>query len=183
MKIYRVLLAFISVAAIGFNGCSTAPEDTDAQQITVSELSTSIGYSWFRTEANLYKDSVDMNTVKKIADAFNVNKQKMYVFVRPTCSCNGTQHVFPRTLEVLNLAGVPDSMIIVYSMSTSATKHPMMNKFSIGGLPSFFITKGESTVYVMQTLNEKLYANSPNKTQIEAGTRKIEDMVLEGFSQ
>lgn len=182
MKNLCVLLALCCVMTIGFNSCSTtSPENPDAQQLTVAELNTSIGYSWFQAEAGKYP--ADPVKVQKIADAFKANHQKMYVFVRPTCSCTGTQYTFPHTLQVLKLAGVPDSMITVYSMQSSATKHPMMSQFSIGGLPSFYITKGESTVYIMQTLNEKLYANSPNQANTEAGTRTVEDMILEGFMQ
>lgn len=183
MKITKVLFAFVCIAAIGFSGCSTAPEDTEAQQISISELSTSIGYSWFQTERNVYRDSVDAAKVKLIADAFKTSQQKVYVYVRPTCSCTGTQKTFPHTIEVLKAAGIPDSMIVVYSMQSTSTKHPMTNKFTLSGLPTFFITKGESTVYIMQTLNEKLYANSPSQAQNEATGRKIEDLLVEGFAQ
>lgn len=183
MKIYRVLLSLFCVAALGFSGCSTAPEDTDATVIPVSELSTSIGYSWFQAETTVYKQTVDTAKVRQIAAAFQANQQKMYVFVHPTCTCTGTQKTFPHTIEVLKLAGVPDSMIVIYSMQSSATKHPMMDRFTLGGLPSFFITKGTSTVYTMQTLNEKLYANAPSPVPVEAGSRSVEDMILEGFTK
>ncbi|MBI3259831.1 MAG: hypothetical protein HYZ54_10210 [Ignavibacteriae bacterium] len=183
MKISRILFALFCITAIGISGCSTAPEDTEATVIPVSELNTSIGYSWFQAETTVYSTTVDTAKIRLIAAAFQANQQKMYVFVHPSCTCTGTQKTFPHTLEVLKLAGVPDSMIVVYSMQSSATKHPMMDRFSLGGLPSFFITKGTNTVYMMQTLNEKLYANVPSPVPVEAGSRSVEDMILDGFTK
>jgi len=179
MKLYRLLLVLVCSISLGLSACSPVEPEPEATLMTVSDLRTSTGYAWFDAEVNTYTPSAAK--VQEISNAFKANNQKVYLFVNPSCGCNGTKKTFPQSIKVLQSAGVPDSMIIIYSMRNSQIKHPLMSRFSLRGLPSIFVTKNESTVYVMQTMNEKLYANLPSQPDTEAGTRLVEDLLQEGF--
>ncbi|MFN8360994.1 MAG: hypothetical protein U0264_13855 [Candidatus Kapaibacterium sp.] len=181
MKFYRSLLALICSIALGLSACSPVEPEPEATLMTVSDLRTSTGYAWFDAEVNTYTPSAAK--VKEISDAYQANHQQVYLFVNPSCGCNGTKKTFPQTIKVLQSAGVPDSMIIIYSMRSSQVKHPLMSRFSLRGLPSIFVTKNQSTVYVMQALNEKLYGNLPTQPDTEAGSRTVEEMLQEGFTK
>ena len=181
MKYYRLLFALICTIAFGLSACSPVEPEPEATLMTISDLKTSAGYAWFKGEVETYTPSA--TRVQEISDAFKANRQQVYLFVNPSCGCNGTKQTFPHAIKVLQSAGVPDSMITIYSMRSSQVKHPLMARFSLRGLPSIFVTKNESTVYVMQSLNEKLYGNLPTQPDTEAGSRLVEDMLQEGFTK
>ncbi len=119
-------------------GCtqSTQPEYT-AERISLSTLRTTPGFAWFEAEVQSYQP--DSAVVALIRQAYRPGEHRFYVYVKPTCSCYGTQKLFPRFCRVLLDAGVAESDWEIYSMHASTDKHPHMHWLRVQQLPSFFI--------------------------------------------
>ncbi len=121
-------------------GCSqsTEPEYT-AERITLNTLRTTPGFAWFDAEMQSYQP--DSAVVALIRQAYRPGEHHFYVYVKPTCSCYGTQKLFPRFCRVLLDAGVAESDLEIYSMHGSTDKHPHMHWLHVQQLPSFFIAR------------------------------------------
>lgn len=131
-------LATITLVSIA---CSTQDPVLDAQRLTVAELNTSAGYVWFPTESRLYVPRQEF--VSLVRDRFTTDT-RFLIFVRPTCSCRGTQKLFPQVIRVLLDAQVPESNIEIYSVRSNQDKHPYMDQIALGNLPAVYVQRSSS---------------------------------------
>jgi hypothetical protein len=154
----------LSALATLLVGCSqsTEPEYT-AERITLNTLRTTPGFAWFDAEMQSYQP--DSAVVALIRQAYRPGEHHFYVYVKPTCSCYGTQKLFPRFCRVLLDAGVTESDLEIYSMHGSTDKHPHMHWLHVQQLPSFFIARQQQ---LLGSIAGELPAN-----------KSIEQVVLE----
>ncbi len=136
------LLAAFSLSVLGLWSCNSEVPPTDAQLVTVQELNSSAGYAWFPSETGIYTPNPAI--VNQLKTSFDTNAHKVTVYVKPTCSCKGTQKLFPQVMKTLMAANIPMRCITIYSMRSSSDKHPMMDKFVVTTLPVFYITRNDS---------------------------------------
>jgi hypothetical protein len=123
--------------------CSSSTEvDTTAEQLTMQELESNVGYAWFPVEMGMY--SPQSQYVSTINATFATD-QKVILFVRPSCSCRGTQKLFPQIMKVLKEAGVPESNIEVWSCRAITDSHPYMSDISLSVLPTIVVTRNGVT--------------------------------------
>lgn len=139
---HSLLAAFTILALAGVGGCTTEVPPTDAQEVTVQELNTSAGYAWFPSETTVY--TPDPAIVSSIRSSFDSTSQKVYVYVKPTCSCKGTQKLFPQVMKTLMAANIPMRCVTIYSMRTTSDKHPHMDQMMVSELPTFYVTRNDS---------------------------------------
>lgn len=137
-----LLLAAFTISMFGVTSCTTEAPPTDAQLMTIQELNSSAGYAWFPSETSLYTPNAAI--VNQLKTSFDTNTQKITVYVKPACSCKGTQKLFPQVMKTLFAANIPMRCVTIYSMRSSADKHPMMDKFVVSTLPVFYITRNDS---------------------------------------
>lgn len=137
-----IILAAFTISLFCLSSCTSEAPPTDAQVMTIQELNSSAGYSWFPSETGLY--TPDAAIVNQLKTSFDTNTQKITVYVKPACSCKGTQKLFPQVMKTLMAASIPMRCVTIYSMRTSADKHPMMTKFVVNTLPVFYITRNDS---------------------------------------
>ncbi|MCS6965479.1 MAG: hypothetical protein NZ473_01740 [Candidatus Kapabacteria bacterium] len=130
----------IVIAALVLLSCtqSTQPEYT-AERLTLEQLRTTPGFAWFDTEYQAY--SPDTALVAQIRAAYVPGLHRFYVYVKPTCSCVGTQKLFPRFLRVLTDGGIRLNDCEIYAMRGAGDRHPHQNWLQIRQLPSFFIVR------------------------------------------
>lgn len=134
---YFIILAIASAFFIG--GCTTTevPEST-AQKLTLDELTKAPGFTWFVAEMSRF--TPNSQYLAPIESAFTAApEKKLCIFVKPTCSCRGTQRLFPQVVKTLLDAKVPDSRIEIWSMSTEKDRHPYEGIVSITTLPAIFV--------------------------------------------
>lgn len=134
MKHLAVLLAIAFIAV----GCSTETPEPEAQQLTMSELTSTPGYAWFPAEMATY--SPDPKLVDSIEQTFTPN-HKICIFVKPSCSCRGTQRLFPRIMKALQDANVDMSRVEVWSMRSTSDKHKYMPQMNVMSLPTIFVLR------------------------------------------
>lgn len=177
-----ILLAAAALSLVIVQGCNTSTQpDPVAQELTLAQLRQTPGFAWFDGEVSSY--NADAITVSQISAEYQAKKQKVYMFVNPSCSCTGTKKRFPWITRILNDAGVSENDIVVVSMQSESNKHPYMNRFTVRGLPSFFITKDEATVFAIQTVKQTLYANPLDQPDKTAEADLLENILLDGFKR
>ncbi|GIV55643.1 MAG: hypothetical protein KatS3mg040_0411 [Candidatus Kapaibacterium sp.] len=132
MKTLGAVLALMVV----WIGCSDSPTEYVAEEFTVSQIARQPGYAWFLQEKDSYQP--DPALVAQIQAKLGT-LDSCYLFVNPSCSCNGTQKHFPHFVRCMELAGFSSSKIAIISMRTASTKHAHMARFHVQRLPTFFL--------------------------------------------
>lgn len=131
----------VAVCALVLLSCTqnTEPEYT-AEQLTLEQLRTTPGFAWFDAEFQAYQP--DTALLAQIRALYRPGQHHFYVYVKPTCSCVGTQKLFPHFLRIMVEAGVQSSDWEIYAMHGVGDKHPHQSWLHVKVLPSFFITWG-----------------------------------------
>lgn len=135
----RSFLAAFVVGLLLFGGCTptTEPEST-AQQLTMDELTRTPGFTWFVAEMSRFTPNAQL--LPQIESAFTrTPSKKVCIFVKPTCSCRGTQRLFPQVVKTLIEAKVPASSIEIWSMRSESDRHQYENTLKITSLPAIFV--------------------------------------------
>lgn len=177
--VFRSIIAMF-IGMITLSSCTTNTEPSGAAtQLTLSEISNNAGYAWFDAEKTLYVP--DDSKVRTISESFKSKNQKIYFFVNPSCSCEGTKKTFPHAIRILKDAGVPDDRIVIYSMKSHTDSHPLMDKFTLRGLPSIFITVNDNLKCKMEVIDGKLLVTGNGKVDDSPGS-KLEEVMAEGFN-
>lgn len=173
-------IVLIMIGMLTLSSCTTTTEPSNsATQLTLTEISNNAGYAWFDAEKSLYVP--DDSKVREINQNYKNKNQKIYFFVNPSCSCEGTKKTFPHAIRILKDAGIPDDRIIIYSMKSHTDSHPMMDKFTLRGLPSIFITVNDNLKCKMEIIDGKLFVTGNGKVDDSPGT-KLEDVISDGFT-
>ena len=126
-------------------GCETTSPSGEAQQLTLSELTSAPGYAWFPAEMNSYTPRAEM--IDSVNQRFDNSSHKIYVFVKPSCSCRGTQKLFPQIIKTLEASNVDMNRVEIWSMRYPTDSHPHSGKVSISDLPSVFVIKNEAVLH------------------------------------
>jgi hypothetical protein len=138
----RILLSiFTAIAGIVLSSCATEPVDFVAQRMTIIELNTSAAYLWFPAETQVYNARSEY--VSEISQRFTADTRAL-IYVRPSCSCRGTQKLFPQVVKTLMQAGIREEQIEIYSMRSNQDKHPYAESITISNLPTIMIVQGET---------------------------------------
>lgn len=136
--IISVVLLLCTVILVG---CSTDEPEYVAERLTVEELNTSAGFIWFPAETSLYQPNPAK--VAEVRTNFTATT-KAVIFVRPTCSCRGTQKLFPQVVKTLMEANVPMDRVEIYSVRSTKDKHPYQNRITLNELPAVFIDRSDT---------------------------------------
>ena len=147
---------------ISFSSCSETNSTKDeAVLMSLNVLRNTPGYDWFQPNFNDYKP--DTTLTNQIKNQYKPSVYSFLTFVNQSCSCSGTQILFPRLMKILVESGVSESNIIIYSMSNVKTPNPYTNKISLNQLPSLFSVKDSIAQYsVTDSLSniQKIYPDS-----------------------
>ena len=135
------------VISMFFISCQDETIEPEAKIITENELRSQPGYAWFDIEVGNY--TPDASKTNQIKTLFDKNKDTILIFVKPSCSCTGTQKQFPQLIKVLKESGVPSTNYKIYSMSASNIKHEYNKLLVLNDLPGFFLVKNSVPVYSM----------------------------------
>ncbi|MCX6147565.1 MAG: hypothetical protein NTW25_10010 [Candidatus Kapabacteria bacterium] len=151
------ILALISLFI--FNACENANVTSDGKQVTIEGLKKEPGFAWFDNEVAAY--APDSAIVKQIKAGFNLSTDKFYLFVKPSCGCVGTTKRFPNFYRVMREAGIADSNLVIYAMSTAEDNTPFKSaSWKLNELPAFFRVKAGMPVYsIMDTFNLRYASN------------------------
>ena len=144
----KILLACIAIASIAIGCTTTTDPSTEAQKLTMIDLTQTPGFTWFVAETDRYvPDTTHVNRVK-VSRAASPDK-KVYIFVRPACSCRGTQRMFPQVMKTLMAAGVSSDRIEIWSMKNTTDSQPYASLFTVSQLPSFFVVQNSTVTASM----------------------------------
>jgi len=152
----KLLLALAS-ALVVFTACTTTePVDPVAEQLTMQQLTMSPGYSWFMAEMDSY--SPRQTVLDDIATSMTANvNRRVCIFVKPACSCRGTQRLFPQVVKALVAAKVDMNRVEIWSMRGSTDKHPYQSLITIGELPAIYVIENNA---VRSFVSDKQYADT-----------------------
>lgn len=181
MKTITSLFMMIIVAgSVLLSSCTTSTEPTSnsATLLTMSELSSSAGYAWFDAEKSMY--TPDDSKIRDINSEFKQKNQKIYFFVNPSCSCNGTKKTFPHAIRILKDAGVTEDRIVIYSMKSYTDDHPLKDKFTLRGLPTIFVTVNDAVTCKMEVIDGKLYVTGGGKVD-DCPNELLEETIEKAF--
>ncbi|MFM8771102.1 MAG: hypothetical protein ACKOE4_03620 [Candidatus Kapaibacterium sp.] len=133
------LIIVLTIGLVTLSGCSTTAEpEATAQQLTLEELTRTPGFTWFVAEMNRFTPNAGL--LPGIDSAFSKSpSKKVCIFVKPTCSCRGTQRLFPQVVKTLMEAKVPTSSIEIWSMRTEADRHQYEGMLKISALPAIYV--------------------------------------------
>lgn len=133
------LLVLALAALVVLSSCSTTePTELTAEQITIEELTKTPGYAWFNAETNAY--TPDPAAVAEVRAAMEAApERRVCVFVKPACTCRGTQRLFPQVMKTLMAAGVNMNRVEVWSMRSATDRHRYENMFTLTELPSIYV--------------------------------------------
>ena len=152
MKKYILALCSACLLMFSIIACTENPTEPDAVQMNIQEMRVSPGFLWFDTEYNAY----NINTAKagKLDSLFKAGNFSFGLFVKSSCDCPGTHKQFPQAYKILKSAGVPDSLIQIYSVSSTETKHPYQNVFKLNTVPAFVVFRnGVPSYSIVDSLN------------------------------
>ncbi|MDW8075682.1 MAG: hypothetical protein RMK00_07905 [Bacteroidota bacterium] len=154
-----------AIVVVFLVGCSETPVEYVAEEFTVYGIARQPGYAWFMQEKDTYQpDAAKVAQIQaKVGEI-----SRCYLFVNPSCTCNGTQKHFPHFVRCMEVAGFPLDSITILSMRNASTKHPYMNRFQVNRLPTFFL--------VLRSGNERKI----EPPEHDANTR-IEDLIIQAL--
>jgi hypothetical protein len=160
-KILIFLLAFVLFAA-----CEDNPVNQKAAVIIDRDNLMEPGYTWFYPNYNSY--SLDKGLINQIEQAFDPDSQKIYIFVKPSCACTGTQFYFPSIIKALDSAKITEANYEMWTMNNSDYSYPYSNLFAITNLPAFVVVKNNVAVYsIMDSVNNILKFHPDSSVKIE----------------
>lgn len=152
----KLFLALTSVFVVLSACTTTEPTEPVAEQLTMQQLTMSPGYSWFMAEMDSYAPKqVVLDDISANMTA-NVNR-RVCIFVKPSCSCRGTQRLFPQIVKALVAAKVDMNRVEIWSMRSSIDKHPYQSYITIGELPSIYVIENNA---VRSMVSDKQYADT-----------------------
>lgn len=136
-----LICAVLAVVAVS---CTTTTEpSTEAQRLSMDDLTKTPGFTWFVAELDRF--TPNQTFVQGVQTSMQLApSRKVCVFVRPTCSCRGTQRMFPQIMKTLISAGVDANRIEVWSMRNLTDTHPYSGIFSITQLPVVYVLQNDS---------------------------------------
>lgn len=139
----KTLLIWAAIAVVAVSCTTTTEPSTEAQQLSMDDLTKTPGFTWFVAELDRFSPN------QKFVDGVQTSmsaapSRKVCVFVRPTCSCRGTQRMFPQIMKTLISAGVDSRRIEVWSMRNLTDKQPYSGILSITQLPIVYVLQNDS---------------------------------------
>lgn len=137
IKLSFLVMAVCAVLAVSCSE-STAPE-YKAEKMSIAQLNQTLGYEWFKAEVAVY--TPDTAKIRTISEAYDPATDSFYLYVNPSCSCTGTQKLFPHTVRVLQEAGVTEQQMEIYSMRSTSDEHPHMSLMQVHRLPTIFVVR------------------------------------------
>lgn len=165
-KILLIILLFGFI----FSSCKESELIEEAYIIERNQLENEPGFDWFRINYDKYE--VNQLSIDDIKSNFTPN-EKFIIFVKPTCSCKGTQIDFPSIIKSLELAGVPKENYEIWATAKEDYKHPYTSKLTLNDLPSCFLFVDGVPVYsVLDTFNLRPNIDS---------TYQVEDIIAEAL--
>lgn len=155
----KILLAALALVAV-LGSCTTTTEpSTEAQRLSMVDLTQTPGFTWFVAEMDGYMpDTAQVSRVR--AAMIAAPEKKVYIFVRPTCSCRGTQRMFPQVMKTLVASGVDMGRVEVWSMKNTTDAHPYSSLFTITQLPAFYVVANNA---VTASMNDDFATNYNEK--------------------
>lgn len=166
MNKFTLILSLFAVIVLASCENGTT-QSSDAVQTTVTDLKKEPAFGWFIDEVNSYKP--DSASVKSIETGYNASTDKFILFVKTTCSCVGTTKQFPSFIKSLQSAGVLESNMEIYKMTSNTDKNPYTDKVKLNDLPRFFLVRNGVIKYsIIDTLEYKTARNPTNAPSIES---------------
>ena len=77
--------------------------------------------------------------IQQVSSGFRADSQKVCVFVKPSCSCTGTQKLFPQIMKTLIASGVDMDRVEIWSMRSESDGQPYSSIIQIQDLPEIWI--------------------------------------------
>lgn len=164
----KLTLIFSLLIALAITSCENGTtQSSEAVKTTVTDLKKEPAFGWFIDEVNNYQP--DSLSIKSIETGYNENTDKFILFVKTTCSCVGTTKQFPSFIKSLQSAGVKESNMEIYKMTSSTDKNPYTDKVKLKDLPRFFLVRNGIIKYsIIDTLEYKSALNPKNAPSIES---------------
>lgn len=152
----KLFLALVSMTVVISACTTTEPVDPVAEQLSMQQLTMSPGYSWFMAEMDSYQPKQSVLDDISTSMTTNVNR-RVCIFVKPSCSCRGTQRLFPQVVKALTAAKVDMSRVEIWSMRGTTDKHPYQSIITIGELPAIYVLENNA---IRSMVSDKQYADT-----------------------
>ena len=138
-----LFLIFITMLMVACEE-TTAPEHK-AVQMTKSELSETIGYTWFNGYWNYYQTNDSLTQI--IDTTINRNIHKFVLFIEPECSCKELVKEPAYIVKVLDNSNINEDNYELWGMGSVDAEHPYENILNIKKLPFIGLMRNDDFVY------------------------------------
>ncbi len=170
----KAFIQLIVVSMVYFLiSCESNPVAPQAELMDLNELAKTPGFQWFDLEIDKYQP--EQSIIPQLQSKFNSSTDSLIIFVKPSCSCPGTQQYFPALIKTLREANIPLSNYKVYSMNSTNNRHPYENIFKVNQLPTFFLKNGDKAVY---SISDTFYLAQANHQNY-----KLEELLLKALEK
>lgn len=142
--IMKKILLFISIIPIFFISCQETELAEEGYIIKRNELATSVGFDWFRSRYDEY--TPNNVTIENIKNNIQPN-HKFIVFVKPTCSCQGTQLDFPNLIKTFDESNIPVGSYEIWATAKETYSHNYMDIITLNKLPACYLLVDGVPVY------------------------------------
>jgi hypothetical protein len=173
IKNFAQIINYIFIIFI-FSSCIDNNYYENTLRVTLYEIPSLGGYSWFQSRFNDYQSKTEV--IDLIKQTFDSTHHRFYIFAKPACSCEPAHSRFPYSMKVLVNAGIDTSYFEIYSMLKISSRHPYCSILIIRDLPSVYIIKDGIPVY---SVIDSLLMDQYN---IDT-TLLVEDYILKGLQK
>lgn len=170
-----IYAALFAIALISYS-CTDDSTIPSAMKFNFEDMQTLPGYGWFNEEFDKYE--VKVEKIEQITNNFNPATHKIVFFTKPTCACPNLPYKrFPQVYKILYAAGVPQSNMEFYSLSSLKASHPYDSVITVATLPAFYVFKANRPVYsICDTFDFNTYYGIQYPIDFE-------DIIFEGFKK
>ena len=151
---FRWVILLISIVGLGiFISCNdTTTPVSDAVLMEKSEISKTIGYTWFNDLWNYYEPNDSVKNL--ISTAFDSTKHKFIVFLEPDCECKELVREPVYVIKILDEANISSKNYEIYATGSITSNHPYKSLFTISSLPFVALITSDAKVYsVLDSFN------------------------------
>ena len=159
----RILIAFVFIFALGACDEPSPGIPTSAVKVSYADIIQTPGDEWFKVTYDLYEPS--QAVCGQITSKLQTSNYKFCIFSKLASACTNTQVKAAQAYKTLKKAGVPDSLIEIYSMLKISLDQPYQSDFRVSSLPSLLIIRqNKALASVIDTLERN---DSTKKIPIE----------------
>lgn len=151
-------IAIFATALFLLAACEENATQSEASLVSFDEITSSSGFLWFSEKYIEYEPNEEY--VNQIAAGFNPATDSIFVFAKPSCTCNGNHYYFASFMKIADMAGIDHSNMTFVSINSKNDIHPFQDRMHLTMIPEFIIIRDGQ--WQFHPMDELFFSNSYN---------------------